>query len=387
MAVRSEQIELKPRLRWVRGDQANHRTGELDLPRVDLESGEALLGVQLRFETWGQLNAHADNAVVVCHALTGDAHAGDGEEGPGWWSGLIGPGKFLDTERFFVVASNVLGGCGGTTGPATVAWDNQPYGLRFPLVSVRDMVGVQLQLVDVLGINEIATVIGGSLGGMQVWEWACMAPERVREAVVVAAHAAFTPLGMGYNAVMRQAITADPDWQNGSYYGTGRQPETGLAIARQIGLLTYRANELYRQRFGRTPTHSDPPQVAWEAFVNPQYQVESYLDYNGRKFVGRFDANAYLYLIRAMDGHDIGRNRGGMNQALTLIKSHLTLVGIRTDYLYPVEELRVTAGQAVAAGVDCRYVELDSPHGHDAFLIEQDALANLIRKSREGRKA
>ncbi|RIV26743.1 homoserine O-acetyltransferase [Alicyclobacillaceae bacterium I2511] len=385
--MRSERVAAEPHLRWLwLGNRTDHRIGELELPCVQLESQEVLQGVRLRFETWGKLNAQANNAVVVCHALTGDAHAGAGESGPGWWSDLIGPGKLLDTQRFFVVSSNVLGGCGGTTGSASVAWDGRPYGLRFPLISVRDMVAVQLQLVDALGVDEIAMVIGGSLGGMQVWEWACMAPERVREAVVVAAHAAFTPLAMGYNAVMRQAITADPAWQQGNYYGTGQQPETGVSIARQIGLLTYRASELYQERFGRKLVDERFSMNPWEAFTKPQYQVESYLDYNGRKFVDRFDSNTYLYLMRAMDGHDIGRNRGGVSRALTRIKSRLTLVGIRTDYLYPVAEMQATAREAVAVGVDCRYMELNSPHGHDAFLIEQDALAKLIEQSREGRR-
>ncbi|MCL6452308.1 MAG: homoserine O-acetyltransferase [Alicyclobacillus sp.] len=376
-------------------------------PGFALECG-ARLDVEVAYETWGELNTARDNAVVVCHALTGDARAGDTADGPGWWSAMVGPGKPIDTERYFVVCSNVLGGCAGTTGPSSIAPDGRPYALRFPEVSIRDMVRLQMELLDALHVAGIRAVVGGSLGGMQAWEWALLDPARVQHVMVIAAHAVFPPLAIGYNAAMRQAITADPMWCNGDYYAAGTIPEQGLALARTIGLLTYRAGDLYQQRFARR-TCSEPRQGApverveagrahavaerrWRspdgngqaaAFTAPLFEVESYLAYNSRKFVRRFDANSYLYLTKAMDGHDIGRNRGGLAGALRQMRARLTLIGISSDYLYGARDLAKTAALAAAAGVRGTYLELDSQFGHDAFLREDPRLQAMVRDQLE----
>lgn len=369
----------------------------LAVPAFTCESGQQLEHVEVAYETWGTLNATRDNVVVLCHALTGDTHAGDGGNRRGWWSMLVGPGKPIDTNRYFVVCSNVLGGCGGTTGPASVAPDGEVYGLRFPLVTVRDMVRLQIEWLNALGVQGIHTVIGGSLGGMQAWEWALLDAARVRRIVVIAAHAAFPPLAIGYNAAMRQAIVSDPEWHHGRYYQVGRVPKQGLALARTIGLLTYRANDLYAARFDRrgvtseraTETELDRAgDSAWKAnhaaFTAPEFEVESYLAYNGSKFVARFDANSYLYLTKAMDGHDIGRGRKGLREALARIRSRLTVIAIDTDYLYETKDLARTAELAVAAGVQCNYQELTSAHGHDAFLVDSASFQAMIRQQFEG---
>jgi homoserine O-acetyltransferase len=402
-------------------DAVEHRTGVLTLPEFSFECGATLFGVKLRYETWGRLNPSRDNVVVVCHALTGDAHVGHGENGPGWWDGLVGPGRLIDTHRYFVVASNVLGGCAGSTGPSSPAPDGRPYALRFPLVSVRDMVRAQVRLLDALGVREVQLVIGGSLGGMQAWEWPLVDPDRVRHAVVIAADATFSALAIGYNEVMRQAIVGDPNWRHGDYYHYGVRPSHGLGLARAIAMLTYRTDRLYEARFGREritneptaafcrdtlpaavssslagesavsePDYDGPPVWDWSssgdprtspytAFTRPQFQVESYLRHHAKKLDARFDANSYLYLTRAMDSHDIGRGRGGLRAALERMRAGLTLVAIDSDYLYPAEALRRTADLAQTCGIDCEYRVLHSDFGHDAFLAEQGPLAELLR--------
>ncbi len=355
--------------------------------------------VQVAFETWGRLNAARDNAVVVCHALTGDAHAAAGAEGQaGWWNGLIGPGCFLDTTRFFVICSNVLGGCSGSTGPATIGPDDRPYALRFPLITVRDMVKAQMRLLDALGVRRVQLVVGGSLGGMQAWEWPLLDPERVLRSAIIAADARFSALAIGYNEVMRQAIVGDPAWQHGNYYGTGKRPTHGLGLARSIAMLTYRTDTLFEARFGREevtpPAPTDRPGSAetgtffeneacasspLAAFTQPLYQVESYLRHHGRKLDARFDANSYLYLTRAMDSHDIGRGRGGLLQALENLKASVFLVGIDTDYLYSVSALEHTAQLAQDVGVRLDFHVVSSDFGHDAFLAEPEKLGQVLK--------
>ncbi|MCL6517140.1 MAG: homoserine O-acetyltransferase [Alicyclobacillus sp.] len=352
--------------------EAGHARGWLHLSEVPFECGAVLPHVRVYFETWGRLNRTADNAVVVCHALTGDAHAADGGGRPGWWNGLIGPGKAIDTEQYFVVASNVVGGCAGSTGPSDPAPDGRPWAMRFPAVTVRDMVSVQTRLLDALGVREIALVIGGSLGGMQAWEWAVMGGERVRHTVAIAAHPAFPPLGIGYNEAMRMAIMADADWQNGEYYGTGRSPQAGLAAARAIGMLTYRTDVLFAERFGR--------RRALEG-EESEFLVSTYLHHQGDKLNRRFDANSYLYLTRAMDSHDIGRGRGGVEKALGQVRGRLTVIGIDTDYLYAPRDLRQAVEWAAARGVAGVYRELSSKYGHDAFLVEFEALSRLVEEA------
>lgn len=368
----------------VETEELDHQRHTAKIPRFRCESGEVLPDVAVAYETWGHLNAARDNVIVVCHALTGDAHAGPGaltrQSVDGWWSGLIGPHKALDTRRYFVVCTNVLGGCSGTTGPASTGVDGRRYGLRFPLVTVRDMVRLQKAVLDTLAVRGIEVVIGGSLGGMQVWEWLLEDKVRVKSGIVIAAHAAFPPLGIGYNAAMRRAITSDPAWQEGNYYDSPERPTAGLALARQIGLLTYRAGGLYDTKFERRQVNLAALQgsPATDAFLSAEYEVESYLDYNGEKFVRRFDPNTYLYLTKAMDGHDIGRNRGGLDQALSMIQAKTTVIGISSDYLYEPGHLAKTVRQAQAVGAPVTYQELHSPHGHDAFLIEYETLGRLI---------
>ncbi|SFU35667.1 homoserine O-acetyltransferase MetX [Alicyclobacillus macrosporangiidus] len=357
-------------------EAGQHACGWFHLDDVVFECGALLPRVRVYFETWGRLNAAADNAVVVCHALTGDAHAADGGGRPGWWSGLIGPGRAIDTNRYFVIASNVIGGCAGSTGPSDLAEDGRPYAMRFPAVTVRDMVAVQMRLLDALGVRELALVIGGSLGGMQAWEWAVMASGRVRHTIAIAAHPAFPPLGIGYNEAMRMAIMADADWQNGEYYGTGRTPQAGLAAARAIGMLTYRTDLLFEERFGRRTAEAGDGAPA-----SPRFAVESYLRHQGDKLNRRFDANSYLYLTRAMDSHDIGRGRGGMEAALRQVRGRLTVIGIDTDYLYAPRDLRRAARLAADCGVASSYRELSSKYGHDAFLIEFEPLSRMVEEA------
>lgn len=364
-----------------------HRRHVAHMPRFQCETGEVILGLDVAYETWGQLSAARDNVIVVCHALTGDAHAGPStlEAGPGdgWWKGLIGPDKALNPDKYFIICSNVLGGCSGTTGPSSMAPDGSQYALRFPMVTIRDMVRAQIALVDSLGVQGVELVIGGSLGGMQVWEWLIEDRHRVKNGIVMAAHAAFPPLAIGYNAAMRKAITSDPAWQDGNYYGS-QAPTDGLALARTIGLLTYRAGGLYDTKFERRQTSTGFSDGIsgmgglGQQFTEPAYEVESYLAYNGEKFVKRFDANSYLYLTKAMDGHDIGRARGGLDAALALIESKTTVVGINSDYLYQSSDLAQTVSRAEALGAPLSYLELDSPHGHDAFLIEYEMLNALV---------
>lgn len=385
-----------------------HHKRSLHIPFFLTEFGDTLHHVTLYYETWGILRRKRDNVVLICHALTGDARAGDTQDGPGWWSAYVGPGKAIDTNRYFVLCSNVLGGCSGSTGPASPGPDGQPYGLSFPEITVRDMVRAQQLLLQALGIEQVHAVIGGSLGGMQTWEWAAhdlpvhaegLAREstpslnaslsnaiRVRSALVIAAHAAFPPLAIGYNAAMRQAITADPAWHDGNYYDTGEAPEQGLALARKIGLLTYRAGDLYERRFSRRPLAAGQPHAPAtgdKRLTGPRFEVESYLDYNGNKFVKRFDANSYLYLTRAMDSHDIGRSRGGLDAALANMRTPLTLVGIDSDYLYDARDLARTAQQLQQHGAPCTWRLLTSQHGHDAFLMEDQQLSGMISEHLE----
>lgn len=370
-----------------RSETHNHATGKLRIGPIHFESGITLPEVEVAFETWGRINAARDNAVVVCHALTGDAHCGFGLGVNGWWDELIGPGRTIDTEHKFVIASNVLGGCAGSTGPASTDARGKPYALQFPLVTVRDMVRAQIALVDALGVGQIEMVIGGSLGGMQAWEWPFLAPGRVKNTVVIAAQPALPPLAIGYNEAMRQAIVSDPAWQDGSYYGTGTSPVGGLMAARSIGMLTYRSDVLFGERFGRlglvgrealagseSVLRHDPLQ----AFTKPHFAVESYLHHHGNKLHARFDANSYLYLTRAMDTHDIGRNRGGLMAAYSTLDTNLTVIGIDTDYLYAAHGLAEATRDVRRAGAKAAYVELSSTYGHDAFLLEQEQLGRIL---------
>jgi homoserine O-acetyltransferase len=347
-----------------------------------LEGGGVVLGATLAYETWGQLNAERTNAILICHALTGDAHAqgpsGPGQPTDGWWEDLIGPGKPLDTDRFFLVCSNVLGGCQGSTGPASPhPEDGRPYGSRFPVISIRDMVRAQRHLADDLGIDRWLTVIGGSMGGMQVLEWGVLFPDRVRSLVPIASTAAASAQQIAWSAVGRMAVANDPKWRDGDYYDAprGQGPHAGLALARQIAQIHYRSEQVFSERFGREALDPLDHFEAWTKF-----QVESYLDYHGDKLVRRFDANSYLLLNRAMDFHDLARGRGSLHAALRRIDVPVCIMSISTDTLYPPYQQIELRDLLAAQGTPATHVVIDSPHGHDGFLLEFEQVGCGVAK-------
>ncbi|MEO5951099.1 MAG: homoserine O-acetyltransferase [Chloroflexia bacterium] len=351
---------------------------------LNLESGAFLPSVDVAYETWGVLNAAGDNAILVCHALTGDAHA-SGKYSPedsrlGWWDPLIGPGRAFDTRRFFVVCVNVLGGCQGTTGPSSINPETgKPYGSAFPQVTVRDMVKAQYELLQGIGVTRLAAVAGGSLGGMQVLEWVVTYPELVDAAIPIGTALAHTAQGIAYNLVGREAIALDPDWQRGDYYGTGRVPVRGLSIARMVGMITYQSEESMRRKFDRERVDASP-----SAYYDPAscFQIESYLYYQGEALVSRFDANSYLTLTRAMDLHDVGYGRGGIDEALRHIPHSVRtlVIGIDSDILFPPHHQREIADRLTALNKHATYCEIASPWGHDAFLIEYGQLTETITR-------
>jgi homoserine O-acetyltransferase/O-succinyltransferase len=363
-----------------RPGRLHHRIGSFEP-----ELGGVLRDVTLAYETWGELDGAGENAVLVVHALTGDSHAA-GEPPPGygrggWWSPMIGPGRAIDTGRNFVVCSNVLGGCYGSTGPGSVDADGgRPYAMRFPVVTIRDMVRAQKRLLDALGVRRLRLVIGGSIGGQQALEWAVEFPGFVEKAVPVAATNVLGPQGVGMSELGRRAIMADPDWQGGDYYGTGRSPDAGLAIARMAGMMTYQSAAGQWERFGRRRA-SRP--ALYEEFGG-RFEIESYLHYQGRDLVGRFDANSYLYLSRAMDLYDVAAGYGSEGEAYERIRAEVLFVGISSDWLFPPGEVRATAERTREAGADARYVEIDSLSGHDAFLKDWDELGAALTPFLEG---
>lgn len=372
---------LTQQSRPVSGAEGSIRIAYPEDPFVT-EAGAVLDDVVLAYETWGQLSPARDNVVLVFHALTGDAHAASHPEiegdRAGWWEDLIGPGKPLDTDRSFIICANALGSCYGSSGPCA----NDPYGrswnLRFPALTVRDLVNAQLRLLDAFAIDRLACVIGGSLGGMEVLELAVSAPERVTRAVVVAASGRFHAQGIAYNEIQRRAIMLDPHWNGGEYGDV--PPSQGVALARMVGMITFQSDESMTLRFGRYP---EARYDAWPEF-HGRYDIEGYLHYQGDKLAARFDANAYLYLLRAMDSHDIGRDRGGLIEAARRITAETLLIGIRTDILFPPEHVQATADAITAAGGRARYWELNSPHGHDAFLKELHRLDEVLRDGISG---
>jgi homoserine O-acetyltransferase len=345
-----------------------------------LESGAVLPSLKIAYTVHGRLNAEGTNAVLVCHALTGNAHAVDahmegGETVAGWFNGSIGPGLGIDTDRHFVICSNILGSCYGTTGPASInPLTGTPYRLTFPQMTVRDVVRAQKLLIDHLGVRRLATVIGGSLGGMQALEWALLYPGTVDSIVPIATAAAHSPWCIGISETQRLAIINDPAWQNGNYAG---QPERGLAIARAVAMISYRSQESFTSRFHRKGVAPGDGHERVRVFndVPLSFAVQSYLRYQGQKLAARFDANTYIYLTRAMDLHDVSAGRGAMNDVLGSIRARVLSIGISSDVLYPPEEQRAIA-RAVPLG---KYEELDSPYGHDAFLIEFDRMNALLR--------
>lgn len=345
-----------------------------------LEGGGRLDDLTLAYETWGTLDATASNAVLVCHALTGDAHAagpsGPGQPTGGWWDDFLGPGKAIDTDQFFVVCANVLGGCQGSTGPASPhPEDGLPYGPRFPVVSVRDMVRSQALLADRLGIDQWLCVIGGSMGGMQALEWAVMYPDRVASTMLLATAASASPLQIGWSEVGRLAVVQDPRWNDGDYYDAepGEGPHEGLMLARRVAQIHYRSDASYAKRFGRSTVDRLDHFNLWDRF-----QIESYLDYHGQKLARRFDANTYLLLNKAMDLHDVGRDRGGEAAALGRVHCPSLVVTIDSDALYTPRQQIELRDQLVAAGVEVEYEVVSSDHGHDGFLLEHEALGEIM---------
>ncbi len=341
-----------------------------------LESGDVLRNVRVAYETYGALNAEGTNAVLVCHALTGSAHAGDleGEDSTGWWNGIIGSGRGLDTDRDYVVCSNILGSCYGTTGPlSTDPSTGKRYAAAFPAVTVRDIVALQHALLRRLGVRQLKAVIGGSLGGMQVLEWGIMYPDFVRSLIPIATAAKHSAWCIGFDEAQRLAIMNDPLWNGGAY---DEQPAQGLAIARMIAMISYRSRESFEVRFNRDTVADIKVQLHLFEDEPYRYQVESYLRYQGEKLVDRFDANTYITLTRAMDAHDVGRGRSTVKEALGSIRARTLCVGITSDILYPPDEQEEIAASIPGA----QYAAIDAPHGHDSFLIEFEQLNVLLRK-------
>jgi homoserine O-acetyltransferase len=357
------------------------RTGRLQhrIGYFEPELGGALPEVTLTYETWGELDAAGENAVLLVHALTGDAHAAGEPDSAhkrgGWWSPMVGPGRAIDTERHFVVCSNVLGGCYGSTGPASPEPESgRPYAMRFPVVTIRDMVRAQKRLLDDLGVNRLRLVTGGSIGGQQALEWAVEFPDFVEKAVPVAATGSLGPQGVGMSELGRRAIMADPDWQGGDYYGTGRSPDDGLAIARMAGMMTYQSGAGQWERFGRRPA-SRP--ALYEEFGG-RFEIESYLHYQGKDLVSRFDANSYLYLSRAMDLYDVAAGYESEEEAYSRIEAEVLFVGISSDWLFPSGEVRGAAKRARGVGARARYAEIESLSGHDSFLKDWAQLREAV---------
>jgi homoserine O-acetyltransferase len=339
----------------------------------DLEAGGFLPEVTVAYETWGALNSDASNAVLVSHALTGDSHAAGparpGHPTIGWWDPMIGPGSPIDTNRFFVVCPNVLGGCQGTTGPSSREADGRMFGSRFPVITVRDQVAVEAALADRLGIGRWAGVVGGSMGGMRSLEWCVQYRERVARAVVVAVGATSSAEQIALCSLQVRAIRADPNFAGGDYYETGNRPSDGLAIARGIGHLSYRTADELDQRFGRLSQGDEDP------LRGGRYAIESYIEHHGAKLTDRFDANSYVVLSEAMNHHDVGRGRGGPAAALSTVEAEVTVIGIESDRLYRIEQQHKLA--ALLPGE--RSVEvITSAAGHDGFLLETDQVGAVI---------
>ena len=351
---------------------------------LPLQCGGQFGPITLAYETWGTLNAEGTNAILITHALTGSTHAHDVErpDDPkaAWWNLLIGPGRPFDTSRYYVICSNVLGGCYGSTGPSSLnPTTGQPYGMSFPVIAIRDMVQAQRLLVEHLGVRQLALVAGGSIGGQQALEWAVAYPELVQNVAVVAATAALTAQAVAFSEVGRQAIMIDPLWQDGNYV-PGKGPKAGLAIARMLAMITYQSEEGMEMRFARQPARlTTVPSPSHAADLGERFDVENYLYYQGESLVQRFDANSYLYISRAMDLYDVSEGYASLEAALSRLRSNCLFIGIRSDFLFPAARVRWLAEQVRVSGGNATYAELDSPHGHDAFLKEWGQMTDALR--------
>ena len=377
----SRQLIGKPKATgaWRDGDPLGDRQFA-PLFDLELESGRELRSVRIAYESWGELNADRSNAVLVLHALTGDSHAvgpaSKAHPTEGWWSEIIGPGLAIDTNKYFVVAPNMLGGCQGSTGPSSLDSKGREYGSKFPYLTIRDQVHAQHQFASGIGISRWAAVIGGSMGGMQALEWAIEYPEAVERLAVIAAPAISSADQISLNSVQTEAIRIDPAWAGGDYYDAkpGFGPHRGLALARRMALLNYRSPHELNERFDRS----------WQSGVSPlggggRFAVESYLDFHGNKFTRRFDANSYLLLVDAMNSHDVGRGRGSVVDALGRVTSKSLVVGIESDRLFPVPDQQLIANHIGGKLIGNKLHIIDSEYGHDGFLIEHSVVGDLLR--------
>ncbi|MBX6749137.1 MAG: homoserine O-acetyltransferase [Micromonosporaceae bacterium] len=402
-------------------------TQHLDLPTpIRLDCGRELTQVRVAYETYGTLSPARDNVILVCHALSGDAHAagyattppaqstrdGFGAEdrdgaagrGLGWWDGMIGPGKAFDTDRYFVVSTNLLGGCRGTTGPSSIdPSTGRPYGSTFPVITVADMVRTQRAFLDALGIDRLAAVAGGSLGGMQAFEWAVLYPDQVDAIVAIASTHALGPQGVAWNAIARESIMRDPAWQGGHYYGTGRAPDAGMGVARMVGHITYLSAPALATKFGRRLQHVAPasgaPQRSLRSeertldagtqrtdirytITEPEFEVENYLRHQAASFVQRFDANTYLYLSRALTYFDLAREHGdgSLTRALEKVMARTLLIAFSSDWLYPPSDSQEIAEALRALGKPVEFHVIDAPYGHDCFLLEEARQTPIVRR-------
>ena len=347
---------------------------------LTLDAGRTLAPWTIAYMTYGTLNQARSNAVLVCHALTGDqfaasAHPVTGK--PGWWETMVGPGKPIDTNRFFVICANVVGGCMGSSGPAEIdPTTGEPYGLTFPLVTIRDMVRAQAMLIDALGIEKLLCVTGGSMGGMQALQWAASYPERVVSAVPIACAARHSAQNIAFHEVGRQAIMADPDWRDGAYQRVGTQPSKGLAVARMAAHITYLSEAALQRKFGRNLQSRNGVSFAFA----PDFQVESYLRHQGMTFVDRFDANSYLYITRAMDYFDLAADHGGvLANAFLGTKTRFCIISFTSDWLFPTVENKRVAHALNAAAATVSFVEIETDRGHDAFLLDEPQMFDTVR--------
>jgi homoserine O-acetyltransferase/O-succinyltransferase len=348
---------------------------------MDLESGAVLSPVTITYETYGSLNSLRNNAILICHALSGDSHVAGyyskDDPKPGWWDFMVGPGKGIDTDQYFVVCSNILGSCYGSTGPcAPHPATKKPYGLDFPFVTIGDMVCAQKTLMDHLGVEKMLAVIGGSIGGMQVLEWAVRYPDMVKSAIPLATTTRHSALAIAFNEVARQAIMSDPNWNQGNYYA-GAKPDMGLAVARMIGHITYLSDEALRQKFGRRLQNKMDVSFNFDA----DFQVESYLRYQGGKFVQRFDANSFLYITKAADYFDLKKNHGNgsLVEAFSRARARFLVISFTSDWLYPTYQSREMVQAMKKNGLDVSFCEIQADCGHDAFLLPIPKLSQMIK--------
>jgi homoserine O-acetyltransferase/O-succinyltransferase len=343
---------------------------------LGLESGKKFGPITLAYETYGKLNSEKSNTILILHAVTGDAHAAGfhpGDKDPGWWDNMIGPGKAFDTEQYFVICSNILGGCKGSTGPASInPITGRPYGLQFPVITIKDMVNAQRHLIDYLGIDKLLAVVGGSMGGMQALQWVVSYPDRVGSVIPVATTANHSPQQIAFNEVGRQAIMADPNWNEGDYYGK-ELPAKGLSVARMVGHITYMSDVSMSEKFGRKFKNTKQPFK-----FSPEFEVEGYLQYRGDNFIKRFDPNSYLYITKAIDYFDLA-NGAGLREVFKGIAAPFLIIAFKSDWLYPAYQSQEIARACKLAGIDAIYCELNSNYGHDAFLVEVDEQAHLIK--------